>query len=343
MKIKRSSKCTLKFATESKKQQLYEIMDEYSRVVNIFIAMFWDNDFTANQLTKEIYSIPTTWLSARMRQCAAKEALGMVEGAKEAGANQPMHTGKKCLWSSQVVLLEAGRNSFDLWLKIHSVGNGETLYLPLRKHFHFNKFSDWERATSIIVHRNYVQISFEKETGKKKPERYALGLDVGITTLLSVSNKSFFGDRIIALINKIKRKQQNSKAYRRAKKELRYYLHRIVKLFFNQLPDEIGLIVVERLRDLKKGKGKRSKSFRKTLSNWNYRELLKIIQRRCEENRVSFRTVKPSKTRQTGPACSQTQREHRVGKVCRCRRCGYSDDADSVGSLNILTRFLTGR
>ena len=52
MKIKRSSKCTLKFATESKKQRLYEIMDEYSRVVNIFIDLFWENDVNVSGLPK---------------------------------------------------------------------------------------------------------------------------------------------------------------------------------------------------------------------------------------------------------------------------------------------------
>ena len=345
MKIKRSSKCTLKFATESKKQRLYEIMNEYSRVVNIFIDMFWENDFVAGQLTKDLYAIPASGLSARMRQCAAREALGMVNGAKEAKSTKPRHTGKKCIWSSQVVGLESGRNHFDLWLKIHSTGTGDSFYIPLKQHFHFNQYADWNWATSIIVHREYIQISFEKEVGQKSTSPYALGIDVGINSLLTASNKSWFGDQIKAQINKIKRKKQHSKAYKRAKKELSYYLHRIVKIFFNQLPKEVGLIVVERLKSLKKGKGKRSKGFRKTLSHWNYRELLKVIQMRAEENRVRFRTVNPAKTSQTCPVptCSHTQRENRVGKVFQCLRCGYSDDADYVGSLNILTRFLTGQ
>ena len=345
MKIKRSSKCTLKFATESKKQRLYEIMDEYSRVVNIFIDLFWENDFVAGQLTKNIYAMPASVLSARMRQCAAREALGMVDGARQAKSAKPRHTGKKCIWSAQVAGLEAGSNSFDLWLKIYSIGTGDVFYIPLKKHFHFNKYADWKQATSITVHREYIQISFEKEVGKKNPSPYALGIDVGINSLLTASNKSWFGDQIKPLIEKIKRKCQGSKAYQRAKKELRYYLHRVVKLFFNQLPEEVGLIVVEQLKNLKKGKGQRNKGFRKTLSNWNYRELLKVVQMRAEENRARFRTVNPAKTSQTCPlpTCSHTQRENRVGKVFRCLRCGYSDDADYVGSLNILTRFLTGQ
>jgi transposase len=81
----------------------------------------------------------------------------------------------------------------------------------------------------------------------------------------------------------------------------------------------------------------------KDLSSWNYRELLNIIQMRCEENRVSFRSVNPYKTSQTCPACTHAQRENRKGEEFKCLKCGYSEQADCVGSLNILHRFLTGR
>jgi len=89
----------------------------------------------------------------------------------------------------------------------------------------------------------------------------------------------------------------------------------------------------------------KTKEFRKTLNNWNYRELLNIIQMRCEENRVSFRSVNPCKTSQKCPKpdCAHVQRENRSGEEFKCLRCGYSDQADFVGSLNILQRFLTGR
>jgi len=57
-----------------------------------------------------------------MRQCAAHEALGMVDGAREAAQAkgiepvQSVHTGKKMTLSAQCVRVEDGNNSFDLWL-----------------------------------------------------------------------------------------------------------------------------------------------------------------------------------------------------------------------------------
>ncbi len=121
-----------------------------------------------------------------------------------------------------------------------------------------------------------------------------------------------------------------------------YYLHNVVKDYFTT--HALRLVVVEHLRDMKQGKRKnRSKEFRKTLSHWNYRELLDIIQLRCEEHRVSFRSVNPYKTSQRCPRCGHTQRENRNGEEFHCLQCGFEEQADIVGSMNILQRFLSGR
>lgn len=339
----------MKFLTESKREKLYEIMDEYSRVVNSFIDLFWGNHFTQKDLTKEITNLPDSWLSARMRQCAAREALGMVEGAyrkaEVVGEEplKPIHTGKKMILSAQTVRIEKGRNSFDLWLVLHSVGNGIKIYIPLKRHRHMNWFQAWEMSNTVVIHRQYVQFSFEKEVGSKKTEGQLVGVDVGINHLLATSMGELIGSEVKSLINAIKRKKQGSKGYKRAKKTLSYYLHKIVKEFF-RYHEDLRLIVVERLNNLKQGKQhNRSKAFRKTLSNWNYRELLEIIQMRSEENRVSFRNVNPYKTSQQCPHCSHTERDNRSGEKFRCLRCGYANQADIVGSLNILDRFISGR
>lgn len=348
MKTTRSSKTTLKFLTQKKRVILYEIMDEYSRLVNIFILMFWNKDFKVSDLTKDITNLPESWLSARMRQCAAREAISAVTGAFDAAITKgeypimPVHTGKKMILSAQIVAIENGRNSFDLWLVLCSVGNKIKLYIPLKRHRHFNWFSEWKISNTVIIHRDYVQFSFEKETGPKKTEGKSIGVDVGINHLLATSDKELIGSDVKTFINIIKRKKQNSKAYIRAKKTLSYYLHKVVKDSLHW--KELQLVVVEKLKDLKKGKQpNRGKAFRKTLSNWNYRELLEIIQMRCEENRVFFRSVNPYKTSQTCPSCSHAERGNRVEENFKCLKCGYSEHADIVGSLNILTRFTTGQ
>jgi len=347
MKITRSSKTSLKFITEKKRDILNEIIDEYSRVANIFIEMFFGNNFQRKDLKKDIIAVPSSWFSARMRQCCAREALGMVQGAVRSAAAKgiesvkPKHTGRKMILSSQCVRIEKGRNSFDLWLVIHSVGNKIKLHIPVKSHRHMNLFSDWRLCDSVTFHRKYVMFTFEKETGAKKTDGKLIGIDCGINHLLATSEGVLYGSEVKPLINMIKRKRQGSKAYKRAKKTLSYYLHKTVKkLNFS----ELRLAVTEKLKNLKQGKKKnRSKAFRKTLSNWNYRELLRIIEMRCEENRVSFRSVIPYKTSQMCPSCAHAERDNRVNENFKCLKCGHSEQADIVGALNILTRFITGQ
>ena len=83
MKIIRSTKCSIKFATKKKRLELQTILKEYGEVVNIFIDYFWTNPTDKTQLLKHIVNIPKdSWLSARLRKVAAREALDMVSSVK---------------------------------------------------------------------------------------------------------------------------------------------------------------------------------------------------------------------------------------------------------------------
>ena len=84
MKIIRSTKCSLKFATKHKQEELNNVLSEYGKVVNIFIQHFWNNGIISKtELLKPVVDIPDTWLSARLRKVAAREALDMVSSVKE--------------------------------------------------------------------------------------------------------------------------------------------------------------------------------------------------------------------------------------------------------------------
>ena len=70
MKLIRSTKCSLKFTTQKKKDELQIILREYAKVVNTFIDYFWLNPATATkgELLKPVVDLPETWLSARLRK-----------------------------------------------------------------------------------------------------------------------------------------------------------------------------------------------------------------------------------------------------------------------------------
>ena len=71
MKLIRSSKCSLKFATTSKLSDLKRVLTEYGQVCNIFIDYFWKNGTPSKlELLKDIVNLPETWLTARLRKVA---------------------------------------------------------------------------------------------------------------------------------------------------------------------------------------------------------------------------------------------------------------------------------
>ena len=59
MKLIRSTKCSLKFATESKIGELRTILTEYGKICNIFIDYFWKNGTPSkSDLLKDIVALP---------------------------------------------------------------------------------------------------------------------------------------------------------------------------------------------------------------------------------------------------------------------------------------------
>ena len=83
MKIIRSSKCSLKFLTAKKRQELGSVLDEYGKVVNHFINLFWDAPISKANLLKDVVNSSDSWLSSRLKKVAAREALDMVSSVKK--------------------------------------------------------------------------------------------------------------------------------------------------------------------------------------------------------------------------------------------------------------------
>ena len=132
MKLIRSTKCSLKFETVKKKNELSVILSEYSKVVNIFIDYFWLNPekATKGELLKPIVDIPETWLSGRLRKVGAREAIDMINASKQRWkekAVKPVHKGQRMYVSCTIADLVPTKNNgyksedslrFDAWLHI---------------------------------------------------------------------------------------------------------------------------------------------------------------------------------------------------------------------------------
>lgn len=335
----------MKFTTDAKLTKLKEVLSEYSNVVNFFIDKFFDNPPKKSQLLKAIVNLPTTWLSARLRKVAAREALDMIASIKERGlTTKPHHYGKSMSVSSTIANLQTSKNTFDCWLHLASMGNGTVIDLPIKMHKHFHGLKErGRRLESYIIKPDCVQFCFKIETGAKKEDGQIIGVDTGINALATCSNGQQFGRDIKGIIEKIKRKQHGSNKQQSARRALRQRMNEVAKEVVKQ--DNVKMVVVEDLKKLNhktKLKRRLSKSIRRSLGAWAYRYWLNRMQWTTEDNRVALRRVCPAYTSQRCSACGHTERGNRNGEMFLCRKCGHTENTDQNASKNIEFRYTSG-
>ena len=351
MKLTRSTRCTFKFATAVKHASLKEILNEYGTVVNFFINHFWALPETPGKgdLLKPIVDLPETWLSARLRKVAAREAISMIAAAKRRWkdkAVRPTHNGKSMYVSSTIADLRKAKDAveFDCWLHLSCLGKKITLDLPIRLHQHYHKLaSRGKRLNSYLIAEDSVTFAFEIDVGPKKTHGTNLGIDTGINTLAATSDGRLLGTDIKPMVERIKRCQHGSKGQKRARRALKQRMDEVARDVTSD-PD-LRLVVVERLSNLNhetRVKRRLTKNMRRSLGAWAYRYWLGRVQSRTEDNRVVFRSVFPAFTSQRCRKCGHTERGNRLGEVFLCRSCGHTDNADNNAGGNILDRFLIG-
>lgn len=352
MKIVRTSKCSLKFTTQKKKSELVNILSEYGKVVNLFIDHFWELKEPPSKanLLKPIVDVPKeqTWLSARLRKVAAREALDMILAVRERwkskpeNISKPLHRGKRMYCSSTIAELQESDSIFDCFLKIGSVGEKKKLLLPIKKHKQFNKWAEQgKRLNSYIITNEYVQFVFEVDTGPKKEEGLVIGIDTGIKQLATTSDGEFYGEKIEEIINTINRCQHGSVRQKRLRNYLRHYIDTACKQIFKENP-RLQRVVVERLKNMNfktKQNKKLGRKMRKSIGAWNYAYWLGRVEAACEENRVRFTSINPAYTSQKCRKCGHTSRANRQTQdVFKCTSCNHTDHADCNAAKNILDR-----
>ena len=302
-----------------------------------------------SELLKPVVDLPDTWLTARARKVAAREAIDMIKSAKEKAKEckhdprKPVHHGKRMHVSSTMARFEVSKTKeYDAWLHLYSVGQKIILDLPLRGHKHINKLlAKGKFLQSYIITEDSVQFCFEIETGEKLKKGEVVGLDTGIKALASTSDDKQYGLDVESKIERVKRCKQGSKGQRKARRALKQYIDETAK----EVVQGKRLIVFEQLKKLNhktKVKRRLTRNMRRSLGSWNYRYWLNRIQMACESGRSAFRTVNPAYTSQRCPACGHTERGNRSGESFKCRKCEHTDNADINAAKNILDRFLTG-
>jgi len=98
-------------------------------------------------------------------------------------------------------------------------------------------------------------------------------------------------------------------------------------------------LVRENLRDLKFNSKKKSKQLNYRLSTLPYRKFIEYIDYKFYERGLSVIEADAKKTSISCPVCGYSDRENRAGKeTFKCRRCGFTSNAQYVACLNLFSR-----
>ena len=363
----RSSKTSLKFANKCKKESVHHIIDEYKDVLSQLVDILWIMEDIPNLITYEITDQIETELSARMVQCAAKQASGIVRGTREkqrrrlfiikwltsegkfkqarklqhiydeTNVSKPTINNVEMELDSRFVEVEFNRvNSFDGWVTISSIGNQIKLEIPFKKTVKINKFlSIGKMKNGIRLSKKNITLMFEFEGIENTSTDKVTGIDIGVNSLLSIdygttksqSIKNNHGHDLNSINDRLSRKKKGSNGFRRTITHRTNYINHSI----NQLNwNKIGTLKIEKIRNLRRGR----RTSRK-LQHFVYKQIFDKLKSNSERYNVCINEVDPTYTSQRCSCCGWTRKSNRKGLLFKCGNCSHEQNSDLNASSNI--------
>ena len=342
---------TMKYANTGKTDLYWRIVRDYTELVQLYIDMIHEgtlqcktfistkacpvlNDIdnsnwrkTCYQEASQIYRTELTLSKTRHHGKFTKPVI------KKHSINLDYH-----LWDIQ----KAEVGDFDYFIRITSPYRKSkfrymTFNVPIKFHRMNRILVDNEfklnTATMMLTDKGNIKLYWEGEEKEKKEGR-PIGVDCGYKKLLACSDGTTYGRELEDIYEKISRKKQGSKAFKRSLIERDNKINRVVKDFYADHKD-CGVIVLENLKCVKH-KSKFSKKFNNKLQRWSYPKVMSKLERLSETE--GFRVVKiaPAYTSQRCHFCGVVDKSSRQGEKFHCRTCGEECDADINAAINIL-------
>jgi transposase len=362
----KSSMASIKFANKAKRGEVSSIIDEYKRIMAIYIDLLWilPVDDIPGYLDKSYLDKADSFLSYNFKQCAGKQASGIVRGTRQKQkqtlwkisdfkskgelkkarrlqhhfdnkqVSKPTLDNVQCDLNENVAMINLNNEtSFDGWVNIKTLGRDKNFSIPFKKHKHFNElYFKGHVLKSISLSKKNITFGFEIELPKQRAEGSTLGLDIGVKTTLSLSDNQAYetgnhNHTLDSICDKLCRQQPGSKNFRQTVKHRRHYLH--------EMANKIDLTGVKQVnREDIKGlrKGRRTS---KKLGHFNYAEYFEVLDNLFLMTGVLLKKVSPTYTSQRCSACGWVLKANRKGKYFRCKSCSFELDADLNASRNL--------
>ncbi len=216
--------------------------------------------------------------------------------------------------------------------------NGEDIYLLLTV----------RRNVEVREHRNKLFIDINEDSvdcllidyNKKKATLFSIKHDIRrIRTNYRRIRKSIQEK----VENPIIRDKLLAKYGRRERKRVEDRVKKIITLLAEIAREYDADLVRENLRDLKLNGKRKSKQLNYRLSTFPYRKFIAFIDYKFWERKLSVLEVDARKSSITCPVCGYIDKRNRIDKeTFKCRKCGFTFNAQYVACLNLFSRLDDG-
>jgi len=220
----------------------------------------------------------------------------------------------------------------------------------------FEQYLSWRRKSAELIIRKdkvYLCVIFQKdiEDSQKLENPIILGIDRGINKVAVCSDNTFYNGNVLRVTNKYQKLrnalqkcgtpsakrhlQRISLKENRFKKDVN---HCISKKIVKSLPEN-SIIVFEDLKKIRQ-RARLNKKGRKKLHSWSFYQLENFVTYKANANKISIDYVDARYTSQKCSKCFYVSRSNRkYQSVFKCKKCGFSLNADLNASRNIETNY----
>jgi transposase len=367
----RSSSHTLKYANKGKLENIEIFITEYRRVVQVIIDDVWGSGFenynpSQNKLkapsfiSSERLNTYNTWLSARMVQCAGKQACAMLKAATEKRRKQlwklkdlqnkkyafanlqrkidnfplvkPNASNINIELDPRFIDFQDGDVGFDLFVRIKTIGNGMTFNIPIK---HTKVSKKWISAgmlkKSIRITPDRLVLIYDIEDSKSEGSD-VVAVDQGYLTVATLSDgqvtgKDAHGHDLVSIQAKLARCKKGSRGFARAQQHRKNYINWSI----NQLNfDNIQQLKLEKVVRIRHGNRQS-----RVMSHWTYTLIKKKLVSISEVKGFQLTEVPNEFRSQRCNQCGYVRKESRKGKTFKCVSCGHTTDADGNAASNL--------
>ena len=209
----------------------------------------------------------------------------------------------------------------------------------------------------------YISVQTEFEQKTPQPKGGEIGIDMGIVRFATLSNGEHFEPinafknlkgKLAKLQRRLKNKVKFSQNWQKLKAKIAKLHHKISNIrknYLHQISQSHAIVYVEDLQvtnmsksakgDVEQhGKNVKQKSgLNRMILDQSWFEFRRQLDYKLLWNGGHLVAVPPQNTSRTCPCCGYTAKENRQTQAdFECVECGYTENADVVGAINILRR-----